>query len=220
MTQRQANALPVRAVAAMLALGGACSPALADPTPGQTPANPLVYIHVPVAVNSLAAAAVVFIASIGYLGWRQRRWDDLARAAALVTLLNTSVLLLTGSLWAKAAWGHWWVWSPRLTFSLVLWLLYAVYLVVRSRQADPERRASVCAIYGVVAFLDVPLVYLSVKLLPDVHPGTSALSAASGVPAWVSMAVVTACSLGLTALAYFRDHQGPAGGSKARAANA
>jgi heme exporter protein C len=81
-------------------------------------------------------------------------------------------------IWARSAWGHWWTWSPRLTFSFLLWLLYAVYLVLRPSIDSPERRALVCSVYAVVAFLDVPLVYLSVKLLPDIHPSSISLAPA------------------------------------------
>jgi heme exporter protein C len=78
--------------------------------------------------------------------------------------------------WARVAWGAWWTWSPRLTFSLVLWLLYVAYLVVRPSIEPAGRRAVVSAVFGIVAFLDVPLVYLSVKLLPDIHPSSIALA--------------------------------------------
>jgi heme exporter protein C len=81
-------------------------------------------------------------------------------------------VLATGMIWGHSAWGAWWTWSPRLTFSLMLWLLYAVYLIVRSSIESPQRRAIVCAVYGLTAFLDVPIVYLSSKLLPDVHPSS------------------------------------------------
>jgi heme exporter protein C len=72
--------------------------------------------------------------------------------------------------WGHSAWGQWWTWSPRLTFSLVLWLLYVVYLTVRASIESPQRRAVVGAVYGIVAFLDVPLVWLSTRLMPDIHP--------------------------------------------------
>lgn len=128
------------------------------------------YIHLPVAINTFVAAMVVFIASIGYLWQRRFWWDDLASAAAKVTVLYCSVVLLTGMVWGKSAWGEWWTWSPRLTFSLVLWLLYMVYLMLRPSIESPHRRALVSAVYGLIAFLDVPLVYLSVRLMPDIHP--------------------------------------------------
>lgn len=156
----------------------------------------LLYLHLPVAANTLVFALIVFVASVGYLGGRRQVWDDLAQAAAAVTVLNGTVLLLTGMVWSKVAWGHWWVWSPRLCISLILWLLYAIYLAVRSRIDAPQRRAVVGAVYGVVAFLDVPLLYLSVKLLPDIHPTESALRAQMYPALWTWFIGITIFSFG------------------------
>jgi heme exporter protein C len=140
------------------------------------PVQKIFYLHMPVALTTFAACFVVFIAGIGYLWQRRPVWDDLAHAGAQVAVLYASIVLITGMIWAKQAWGHWWTWSPRLTFSLILWLLYVVYLMVRHSIESPDRRALVCAVYGVIAFLDVPLVYFSTKLLPDVHPASIELA--------------------------------------------
>jgi heme exporter protein C len=134
------------------------------------------YLHLPVAINTFVAATTVFVASIGYLWERKAWWDDLASAAGKVTALLCSVVLITGMIWGRSAWGQWWTWSPRLTFSLILFLLYVVYLMIRPSIESPQRRAVVCAVYGIVAFLDVPLVYLSVKMLPDIHPESIGLA--------------------------------------------
>lgn len=160
------------------------------------------YLHLPVAMHTFVAATAVFVAGAGYLATRDARWDALGHAAAEVTLLNGTVLLLTGSFWARIAWGQWWTWSPRLTFSLLLWLLYAALLVVRSMVPSPERRALVCAIYGVVAFLDVPLVYLSVKLLPDIHPESIGLTNELRVVLAAWFVPITLLTLGLIAARY------------------
>ena len=141
------------------------------------PVQKIFYLHLPAAMCMFLATFVVFIASIGYIWTRRRLWDNLAHAAALVAVVFCTVVLVTGMIWARSAWGHWWTWSPRLTFSLILWLLYVAYLILRPSIDSPQRRALVCAVYGAVAFLDVPLVYLSVKLLPDIHPASVALSA-------------------------------------------
>lgn len=142
------------------------------------PVQKIFYLHLPVAINTFVAALVVFIASVGYLWQRQLWWDDLAAAAGKVAVLFCAVVLLTGMIWGRSAWGMWWTWSPRLTFSLVLFLLYVVYLLIRPSIDSPQRRAVVCAVYGIVAFLDVPLVYLSVKLMPDIHPSSITLEPA------------------------------------------
>lgn len=134
------------------------------------------YVHLPSAINTFVGFFIVFIASIGYLVQRRAWWDDLAVAAAKAGVLFCSVVLLTGMTWAKGAWGAWWTWSPRLTFSLLLWLLYVVYLILRASIDSEQRRTMVAAAYGVVAFLDVPLVYVSARLLPDIHPASITLA--------------------------------------------
>lgn len=134
------------------------------------PVQKIFYLHLPVAICTFFACMGVFIASIGYLWQRRAIWDHIAVAAAQVAVIYAAVVLLTGMIWGRAAWGVWWQWTPRLTFSLVLWLLYVVYLAIRPSIESTQRRAMICAVYGVVAFLDVPLVYLSVRLMPDIHP--------------------------------------------------
>jgi heme exporter protein C len=136
------------------------------------PVQKIFYLHLPTAINTLLACGVVFAGSVGFLVRRRMVWDHLASAAARVAVVFGFVVLGTGMIWARVAWGTWWTWSPRLTFTLILWLLYVVYVVVRPAVESAERRAVVSAVYGVVAFLDVPLVYLTARLLPDVHPAS------------------------------------------------
>jgi heme exporter protein C len=136
------------------------------------------YLHLPVAISTFLCCLLVFVASIGYLWQRRMWWDDLALAAAKVATLYCSIVLITGMIWGRTAWGRWWDWTPRLTFSLMLFLLYAVYLMVRASIDSSQRRAVVAAVYGVIAFLDVPLVYLSARLMPDIHPGSVELAPA------------------------------------------
>jgi heme exporter protein C len=140
------------------------------------PIQKIFYLHLPVAICTFMACLTCFVASIGYLAQRKNYWDDLASASARVSVQLCSVVLLTGMIWGKSAWGQWWTWSPRLTFSLVLWLLYVVYLMIRMGIESPQRRAVIGAVYGIIAFLDVPLVYLSVRLMPDIHPTSIALA--------------------------------------------
>jgi heme exporter protein C len=155
------------------------TPYALDPVDGTPmPVQKVFYFHLPVAITAFLACLVVFIASIGYLWQRTAAWDDLAHAAAKVAVLYCSVVLLTGILWGHSAWGVWWTWSPRLVFSLLLWLLYVVYLMIRPSIDSRQRRAVVCAVYGVVALLDVPLVFLSTRLMPDIHPKSVTLAPA------------------------------------------
>lgn len=130
------------------------------------------YLHLPVAVGTFLAAFVSFASAAAYIWTRSQRWDDLSNAGARVAVLYCTVVLVTGMIWARSEWNVWWTWSPRLTFSFLLWLLYAAYLVLRPSIRTAERRALVAGVYSIVAFVDVPLVYLSVKLLPDIHPSS------------------------------------------------
>jgi heme exporter protein C len=160
------------------------------------------YIHLPSAINTFLACAVVFVGSIGYLSTRKDWWDDLAAAAAKAAVVFCSVVLITGMFWAKYAWGTWWTWSPRLTFSLMLWLLYVVYLINRSSIDSGRRRAVVSAVYGVVAFLDVPLVYLSARLLPDIHPTSMSMDVRMKLTLAFWFVPVTLVNAGFVAAGY------------------
>jgi heme exporter protein C len=155
------------------------------------------YLHLPVAINTFMACMITFIAGVGYLWQRRQVWDDLAVSSAKIAVLLCSVVLLTGMIWGHSAWGVWWTWSPRLTFSLVLWLLYVAYLVIRPSIESRQRRALVSAVYAVVAFLDVPLVYLSVKLMPEIHPSSITLAPEMKLTLLVCFVPVTMLSAGL-----------------------
>jgi heme exporter protein C len=169
------------------------------------PVQKLFYIHLPAAINAFLACLLVFVGSIGYL-WQQRTWwDDLAAAAAKVAVLMCSCVLITGMIWARFAWGHWWTWSPRLTFSLLLWLEYVVYLIIRPSISSRQHRAAVCAVYGIAAFLDVPLVYMSVRLMPDIHPVTVEMSGPMKLTLALWFVPVTKLAAGLIVAAFRRS---------------
>lgn len=160
------------------------------------------YLHLPVAINTFLACMVCFVASVGYLFTRKSTWDDLAVSSARVAVLLCSIVLITGMLWAKGAWGAWWVWSPRLTFSLMLWMLYVVYLIVRGSIDSQQRRAVISAVYAVIAFLDVPLVYLSARLMPDIHPSNISLETSMQITLAYWFFPVTLAAAGLIVLRY------------------
>lgn len=128
------------------------------------------YIHVPMAWVAYAAFAVVFAGSAMYLWKRQPAWDILARSSAEVGLLFTSLVLVTGSLWGKPIWGTWWVWDARLTTTLILWCLYAGYLTIRAFAGSEEQGARFSAVVGIIAFIDVPIVHMSVTWWRTLHP--------------------------------------------------
>jgi len=128
------------------------------------------YFHVPSWSASFSAFFIVFLANIAYLATRQQRWDWLAVSAAEVGVAICSIGLITGPLWARPVWGIWWTWDARLTTTFILWLLYISYLILRNLQEDPGRKATLSAVFGIFAFLDVPLVYMSNRLFPTQHP--------------------------------------------------
>lgn len=154
------------------------------------------YIHAPSAWVAYLAFFVVFLSSLAYLlhpvrgfliswlmrlspaardalrPWLQGRpWDRLAHSAAEIGVLFTSLALITGSLWGRQAWGTWWEWGDaRLVTTLILWFIYVGYLMLRAYVDDPQRRARFAAVLGIVGFVDVPIVHLSVTWWRTLHP--------------------------------------------------
>ena len=128
------------------------------------------YFHVPLAWVGFLAFLVVFIGSILYLWKRSVIWDSIAWASAEVGVVFTSLVLITGSIWAKAAWGIWWTWDARLTATLVLWFVYVAYLMVRGYAREESQGARLSAVLGIVGFINVPIVALAINLWRTQHP--------------------------------------------------
>ena len=128
------------------------------------------YFHVPLAWVGFLAFLVVFIGSILYLWKRSVIWDSIAWASAEVGVVFTSLVLITGSIWAKAAWGIWWTWDARLTATLVLWFVYVAYLMVRGYAREESQGARFSAVLGIVGFINVPIVALAINLWRTQHP--------------------------------------------------
>jgi heme exporter protein C len=160
----------VAAVALMLVAGAAIF--LYAPTDYlQGPVQRIFYVHVSAAIAAYGCFAVVLVGGIVYLRNENPVADRFARAGALVGLVFTSVTLVMGMLWAKPIWGTFWTWDARLTSTLVLWIIYAGYLMVR-RLADPGRQsARLAAVVGIFGFIDVPIVHFSVTWWRTIHPG-------------------------------------------------
>lgn len=128
------------------------------------------YLHVSTAWAAMDAFLVCFVANLLYVWRRNPAFDWAAVSAAEVGLACTTVVLITGPIWAKPAWGIWWTWDARLTSTFVLWLLYISYLLLRSLIEEPERRALLSALFGIFAYLDVPLVFFSIRWWRTQHP--------------------------------------------------
>jgi heme exporter protein C len=128
------------------------------------------YFHAASAWAGMDAFFVCFLANLLYIWKRNPRYDWVGVSSAEVGLAFITVVLITGPIWAKPAWGIWWTWDARLTSTFVLWLLYISYLLLRSLIEEPDRRALLSALFGVFAFLDVPLVYFSIRWWRTQHP--------------------------------------------------
>ncbi|CAN5860502.1 N/A [soil metagenome] len=128
------------------------------------------YIHVPSAWVMYGAFAVVFASSILYLWKRTALWDIFARCAAEVGFLFTTLALVTGMLWGKPIWGTFWTWDARLTSTLILWFIYGGYLLVRALARPEADVARLAAVVGIIGFLDVPIIHLSVLWWRTLHP--------------------------------------------------
>jgi heme exporter protein C len=120
------------------------------------------YIHVPSATVTLLAFGLTFAASIAFLATRAWMWDAVAASSCEVGMVFATIVLVSGPLWARSAWNTWWLWEPRLTTFLILWLLYGGYHVVRASIAGGTRR-TVSAVLGVVLFVNLPIVWKSVE---------------------------------------------------------
>jgi heme exporter protein C len=141
------------------------------------------YWHVPNWFVLFTTVFVCGLCSAVYLAKREPKWDDVARAAGELAVVFGAIGLITGSIWGKAAWGHWWKWELRLTTSLILWLTMVGYVLVRRfGGAGSERLAAGLAVFGVV---NVPLVYFAVKLADKLqqesaHPKTTVATQLTG----------------------------------------
>ena len=130
----------------------------------------IIYAHAPSSICSLMCFSVLLVGSIGVLASGNSCWDRLAAASAEVGAVFAMVLNLTGSIFSRAEWGPWWTPTPRLVTAAILLLLYIVYLILRSSlPGSPKRKARLCAVFAIIAFLDVPMVIISARFMPDIH---------------------------------------------------
>lgn len=130
----------------------------------------IIYLHVAVAWCGLAAMIALGLCGGAYLVSRRLSWDFWAQALCEVGCLCTFLTLVTGSAWAHEAWGTWWTWEPRLTSSLVMWIMYCGMLLIRSSVDEPHRRARVGAVLAIIGIGDVPLVLMATRWFRGVHP--------------------------------------------------
>ena len=151
-----------------LALAGAPDANLSSET-GRY-AQRIIYFHIATAWVGFLAFFVTFVGGVVYLRTQRRIWDIVALSAAEIGTVFMLGVLVSGSIWAKPAWGVWWVWDERLTISLVQFLIYVGYLMLRTSVEDPSRRARFAAVYGIVAFISVPINFIAIRLWRTQHP--------------------------------------------------
>jgi heme exporter protein C len=138
------------------------------------------------------------VASLAYLVSRNRQHDIWAAALAELGTIFTSMILLSGVLWGRVAWGVWWTWDPRLTATLILWVLFTGYLLWRQAIDDPDRRARVSAVLAVVAYIDVPIDYMTIRWWRSIHPVVITAQGIHMAPSMIgAMAISQVAMLGL-----------------------
>jgi heme exporter protein C len=136
----------------------------------QGPAQKIFYVHVPAAWAAFLCFGLVGLLSALYLGMREERLDRLAESAAEVGTVFTTVVLITGPLWAKPVWGTYWTWDARLTLTLFLWFIFVGYMILRGAVQEAGMRARYSAILGILGALLIPFIHLSVYMFRTLHP--------------------------------------------------
>lgn len=134
------------------------------------PVQKIFYFHVPSAWIAFFAFFVTFVCSIAVLITSNRIYDDIAAASAEIGVIFCTIVLLTGPLWARPVWGVWWTWDPRLTTTLILWFIYLGYIMLRKFTEEEDKRAKFSAALGIIGFIDVPIVFLSIRWWRTIHP--------------------------------------------------
>lgn len=177
------------ATLAGLAATGLLALVVVPPDANQGDVQRLMYVHVPAAWLAFASFGVVFVASVAYLRTGRTRWDRVAVSSAEIGVLFCALTIVLGSLWGRPVWGTWWTWDPRLTTTAVLLLVYVGYLTLRRVADSPARRGQWSAVLGVVGFVDVPIVHMSVVWWRSLHQEATVLR--PGVPTIAPVMFVT-----------------------------
>jgi heme exporter protein C len=172
-------------------------------------AQKIFYLHLPLAWWGLVSFFVVFAASVTALVRRSDAADRLSQAACEIGVLLAVLTVVTGMFWARRSWGVWWTWDPRLSTALVMCFAYAALLILRGLDMPHERRRQICAVTGIVAFLDVPLVFVSARIWRSIHPAVFASKDGGLAPEMKYTAIACTICFGLLwlALLVWRNRQ-------------
>lgn len=160
----------------------------------------IIFFHVPAAITAMGCAAVACVSSVLFLVTGKFKHDAVAVASTEVGLAFLAANLVTGSIWGRIIWGIWWTWDARLTSALVLWLLYAGYLMLRDAIEEPTSRARISAVFNIFAFVDVPIVIFSIKWWRTQHPQPVFWGGGSIDPAMKTTALLNLLALALLAV--------------------
>jgi heme exporter protein C len=131
----------------------------------------ILFFHVPPAITGMVLFFVAMVAGIGFLVFKDFRWDALSVAAVEVGVVMSIVNLVTGSIWGRNQWGIWWAWDARITSQFICVLIYVGYLVIRPAFNDATQRATISAVLSIFAFADIPIVWFSIRWWRTQHPG-------------------------------------------------
>lgn len=157
------------AAAVIVAAVGLFAALVAPPDRLQGNLQRLMYVHVPSAWLAFATFGLTLVGSIGWLWRRKAMYDRLAAAAAETGVFFTGLAIVLGAVWGKPVWGVWWTWDPRLVTTALLFFVYLGYLALRRATLDATLRARRAAIFGIVAFVQVPIVHFSVLWWRTLH---------------------------------------------------
>lgn len=164
------SAGPLLGLGLILLVGGLAAVGAAPVEALQGPPQKIFYLHVPMAWTAFLLFGGVLIAGIMYLVRKTPFWDQSGHGLASAGFAALTGVLVTGPIWAKPIWGAWWVWEPRLTTTFILWCLFAAYHLIRLTRGNDGWTARVCAVLGIFAFADIPIIHLSVLWWRTLHP--------------------------------------------------
>ena len=177
------------------------------PTETERKVQHVFYFHVASGWVGFFAFLVTAITSIAYLITKKHRWDHISLSSVEIGVAFTTANVISGSIWARPTWNTWWPWNdPRITSAAIVWLIYVAYLMLRNAIDDPERRARLASVYGIVGFISVPITFLSIRLWRTIHPaviGTAGAEARGGFDMAGNMAMVLMFSVATFTLLYF-----------------
>jgi len=144
------------------------------------------YVHVPNVLPTYLGFTLTAIGGVGFLRTRRAHWEALSIAGAEVGLVFCTLILVTGPIWAKPVWGHWWVWDLRLTSTLILWFIYLAYLFLRAFAFGSDAARTFSSVYGIAGVLAIPFVYFAVELArgDTLHPENPASEGLPPEMAW------------------------------------